>query len=150
VRLLENGLTKESLIGRDGTMKVTGVFQTGATNPDGSYIYTGVETRTLTVEQAYNYWGSVGERDEAHFVYDASFLKLRQITFGYDLPSSLLSKTPIKTLQLSFVARNLAILYKNTPNIDPEASYTNSSSQGLDYFGMPATRTFGFNLRATF
>ena len=49
-----------------------------------STAYTGVETRTLTVEQAKNYWGSVGESDEAHFVYDASFLKLRQITFGYE------------------------------------------------------------------
>ncbi len=67
--------------------------------------YTGVETRTLTVEQAENYWGSVGERDEAHFTYDASFLKLRQITFGYDIPASLLSKTPIKTLNLVFCCK---------------------------------------------
>ena len=149
VRLLEAGLTKESLLGRDGNLKITGVFENG-TNADGTTIYTDVETRTLTIEQANNYWQSVGERDEPHFVYDASFVKLRQITFGYDLPSSFLSRTPIKTLQLSFVARNLAILHKNTPNIDPESSYTNSSSQGLDYFGMPATRTYGFNLRATF
>jgi hypothetical protein len=125
------------------------VFENGL-NPDGSTKYTGVETRTLTIEQASNYWGSVGERDEAHFIYDASYVKLRQITFGYDLPSSLLSRTPVKTLQLSFVGRNLAILHKHTPNIDPEATYTTSSSQGLDYFGLPATRTFGFNLRVTF
>lgn len=39
---------------------------------------------------------------------------------------------------------------KNTDNIDPESSYTSSNAQGLDYFGMPATRTYGFNLRATF
>ena len=149
VRLLEAGLTKESLLGRDGNLQITGVFENGL-NPDGTTKYTGVETRTLTIEQAANYWQSVGERDEAHFVYDASFVKLRQITLGYDLPSSLLSKTPIRTLQLSFVARNLAILYKNTPNIDPEANYASSSSQGLDYFGVPSSRTFGFNLRATF
>ncbi len=149
VRLLEAGLTKESLLGRQGDLAITGVFEDGL-NPDGSTKYTGVETRTLTVEQAENYWGSVGERDEAHFTYDASFLKLRQLTFGYDLPASILSKTPIKTLNLSFVARNLAILFKNTPNIDPENSYSSSSSQGLDYFGVPATRTYGFNLRATF
>lgn len=148
VRLLEAGLTKESLIGREGQapLTITGVFE----DPDNPGTYGAVETRTLTVEQAQNYWGSVGERDEAHFVYDASFIKLRQITFGYDLPSSLLSRTPIKTLQLSFVARNLAILHKNTPNIDPESNYSSSSSQGLDYFGVPATRTYGFNLRATF
>jgi TonB-linked SusC/RagA family outer membrane protein len=149
VVLLESGLTKETLNGREGDLKITGVFENG-TNADGSTAYTGVETRTLTAEQAENYWYSVGERDEAHFVYDASFLKLRQITFGYDIPSSILGKTPIRTLTLSFVARNLAILYKNTPNIDPESSYSSSSSQGLDYFGVPSSRTFGFNLRATF
>jgi TonB-linked SusC/RagA family outer membrane protein len=144
VRLLEAGLTKESLIGRDGTLRLTGV--TPNTGGEGYIPF----DRTLTEEEAANYWGSVGERDEAHFVYDASFLKLRQITVGYDLPSSLLSKTPLRGLGLSFVARNLAILYKNTPNIDPEATYTTSSSQGLDYFGMPAIRSYGFNLRATF
>jgi hypothetical protein len=83
-------------------------------------------------------------------VYDASFVKLRQLTFGYNLPGSLLAKTPMKTLSLSFVARNLAILFKNKPNIDPESTYTTSAGQGLDYFGLPAIRTFGFNLRATF
>ena len=150
VRLLEAGLTKESLIGRDGTMQITGVFENGTNTEDGSTIYTGVETRTLTEEQAHYYWESVGERDEAHFIYDASFLKLRQLTFGYDFPARLLAKTPIRTLNVSFVARNLACLYKNTPNIDPEASYSSSSSQGLDYFGLPSTRSFGFNLRATF
>jgi hypothetical protein len=51
---------------------------------------------------------------------------------------------------LSLVARNLAILHKNVPNIDPESSYQSGNNQGLDYFGMPATRTYGINLRATF
>jgi hypothetical protein len=62
----------------------------------------------------------------------------------------LLSKTPFVNLTVSFVARNLAILYKKVPNIDPESSYTSSNAQGLDYFGMPATRSYGFNLRAIF
>jgi TonB-linked SusC/RagA family outer membrane protein len=150
VRLLQAGLSKESLIGRDGTMQITGVFQDGTTNTDGTPHYTGVETRTLTAEQAENYWGSVGSWDESHFVYDATFVKLRQVTFGYDLPAKLLSKTPVKSITLSFVARNLACLLKHTPNIDPEASYSSSNSQGLDYFGLPSTRSFGFNLKATF
>ena len=83
-------------------------------------------------------------------MYDASFAKLRQVTFGYTFPRAFLSKTPVQTLMLSFVGRNLAILYRNTDNIDPESSYSNGNSQGLDYFGMPPTRTYGFNLRATF
>jgi TonB-linked SusC/RagA family outer membrane protein len=148
VRLLEAGLTKESLIGRDGNLTVTGVTQNG-TNTDGTPIYEPF-SKTLTEEEAQDYWGNVGERDEAHFIFDASFLKLRQFTFGYDFPASFLSNTPIKTLGLSFVARNLAILYKNVPNVDPESSYQSGSSQGLDYFGVPTTRTYGFNLRVTF
>ena len=144
VRMTQNGLSKESLKGREGDLQITGVFE------NGSGGYTGVETRTLTIEQAANYWGSVGDNDQAHFTYDATFIKLRQVTFGYDLPGKLLAKTPIKTLNVSFVGRNLACLFKNTPNIDPESSYSNSSSQGLDYFGLPSTRTYGFNLRATF
>jgi TonB-linked SusC/RagA family outer membrane protein len=146
VRFLQAGQSKESLIGRDGNLKVTGVFE-DANNPG---TYSAVETRQLTIEQAENYWQALGDRDEAHFIYNASYLKLRQITFGYDLPTSLLSKTPFKTLGLSFVARNLAILYKNTPNIDPESTYTSTNAQGLDYYGMPATRTYGFNLKVTF
>jgi TonB-linked SusC/RagA family outer membrane protein len=73
VRMTQNGLSKESLAGREGDLKITGVFEDG-TNPDGSTKYTGVETRTLTIEQAQNYWGSVGDRDEAHFTYDATSL----------------------------------------------------------------------------
>jgi hypothetical protein len=107
-------------------------------------------TKTLTPGEARNYWGQLGNRAQENFVYDASFVKLRQITFGYNLPTKLFTKTPIRNLMLSFVARNLAILYKNVPNIDPESTYSSGNSQGLDYFGMPASRTYGFNLRATF
>jgi hypothetical protein len=92
----------------------------------------------------------LGERAQDRFIYDGSFAKLRQLTFGYNFPSSLLAKTPIQSLGLSFVARNLAILWKNVDNIDPESSYSSGNGQGLDYFGMPQTRTFGFNLRVGF
>ena len=83
-------------------------------------------------------------------MYDASFIKLRQLTFGYSFSKALLGKTPIKGLMISFVARNLATLYKKTPNIDPEATYTSSNAQGLDYYGLPASRSYGFNVRVTF
>jgi hypothetical protein len=83
-------------------------------------------------------------------MYDASFIKLRQISLEYSLPAKILTKTPFQTLALSIVGRNIACLLKHTPNIDPEYGYTDSAAQGLDYFGMPTTRTYGFNLRVTF
>ena len=142
--MTEAGFTKQTLKGRLGeeSLTVTGVTADGA----GFKPF----TKTLTPGEAANYWGNLGERAEENFVYDASFVKLRQVTLGFNLPKKIYDKTPIRNLTLSFVARNLAILYKNVDNIDPESSYTSSNSQGLDYFGMPATRTYGLNLRATF
>src|SRR5690606_35911090 len=104
-------------------------------------------TKTLTPQQARTYWERLGDRAQENFIYDASFAKLRQVTLGYSFPRSILGNTPLQNVTLSFVARNLAILYRETDNIDPEASYQNGNSQGLDYFGMPPVRSYGFNLR---
>jgi len=142
--MTQSGFTKQSLQGRAGEapLTVTGVTADG----------TGFKpfTKTLSPGEAQNYWNQLGERAQENFIYDASFVKLRQITLGYSLPAKMFANTPIRSLMLSFVARNLAILYKNVPNIDPESSYSSGNAQGLDYFGMPASRTYGFNLRATF
>lgn len=150
VRMTQAGFHKQTLLGRAGEdpLTVTGVVQNG-TDANGDPIYEPF-TKTLTPGEAQNYWSQLGERAAERFIYDASFVKLRQVTLGYSIPRQALGKTPIQGLTLSFVARNLAILYKNTENIDPESSYTSNNGQGLDYFGMPATRTYGFNLRATF
>ncbi|MEJ7586152.1 MAG: SusC/RagA family TonB-linked outer membrane protein [Ferruginibacter sp.] len=144
VRMTQAGFTKQTLLGREGEapLTVTGVIADGA----GYKPF----TKTLAPGEAQNYWGQLGNRAAEKFIYDASFIKLRQVTLAYNLPKRIFSKTPIQNVMLSLVARNLFILYKNVDNIDPESSYTSSNSQGLDYFGMPATRTYGFNLRATF
>lgn len=150
VRLTGAGHHKQTLAGREGEadLTVTGVTQNG-TDGSGNPIYEPF-TKTLTPGEAQNYWSQLSNRAQENFIYDASFAKLRQVTFGYSFPRTLLNKTPIKTLTLSFVGRNLAILFKNVDNIDPESGYSSSNAQGLDYFGMPATRSYGFNLRASF
>ncbi|MBK8501252.1 MAG: SusC/RagA family TonB-linked outer membrane protein [Saprospiraceae bacterium] len=153
-RLTSTGLTERSLLGRAGgePLVVKGVAKTG-TNDDGSPIYSPF-TKTLTSSEAQTYWGnsqSDGNGITEIWIYDASFVKFRSLSVGYNFPQSLMSKTPFRNLRLSFVGRNLAILHKNTPNIDPEASYSNSNGgQGLDYFGFPATRSYGFDLKADF
>ena len=148
MRATQQGFTKESLLGRAGEapLVVTGVTKDGST---GFKPF----SKTLTPGEAQNYWnqlGSEGNGAADKFMYDASFIKLRQITLGYSLPRKMLNGTPVQSVMISFVGRNLAILKKNTPNIDPESTYTSSNSQGLDYYGFPSTRTYGFNLRATF
>ena len=151
VRLTQTGLTEVTLQGREGKdpISVSGVAQTG-TNTDGSPIYEPF-SKTLTPSEAAAYWGATGSRVQDFFTYDASFAKLRQVSLGYNFPNSMLQNTPIQNLRLSFVGRNLAILHKNTPNIDPESSYNNNNGgQGLDYFGFPATRSYGFDLKVDF
>ena len=147
MRATQQGFTQQTLLGRLGEapLVVTGVTKDG----------TGFKpfSKTLTPGEAQNYWNQLGSEASGaadKFIYDASFIKLRQITLSYSLPTKLLGRTPIQSLMVSLVARNLAILHKNTPNIDPESSYTSSNSQGLDYFGFPSTRSYGFNVRLTF
>ena len=80
------------------------------------------------------------------YVYDASYAKLREITFGYTLPGSLVENTPFRNVRLSIIGRNLAILYKRVPHIDPETTTNSGNIQGIEGAATPSTRSFGFNL----
>ena len=104
---------------------------------------------TLDETEIPSFWGSYSGLAD-RFMYDASFIKLRQVSLGYRLPSKLLANTPVQSVSLSFVARNLFLLYSELENVDPESTYNNTNSQGLDYYGAPQTRTYGLNLKATF
>jgi hypothetical protein len=150
LRLTQWGLHEQSLQGREGEapLTVSGVTQSG-TDANGAPIYEAFD-KTLTAGEAQNYWNQMGNRVQDHFMYDGSFAKLRQLNFGYNFPRTILDKTPFQNLNLSFVGRNLSILWKKVENIDPEANYSSGNAQGLDYFGMPQTRSYGFNLRASF
>jgi len=82
-------------------------------------------------------------------VQDGSYIKLKELSLTYSLDPKWLSKTPIVGLDISLIARNvwLSTDYKG---VDPETSLTGANnSQGLDYFNMPGTRSYGVNLRLT-
>jgi hypothetical protein len=151
-RLDEWGLSERSVQGRDGEapIHITGVVANG----DGTF--TPID-RDLTANEAKNYWsgvngnGNIGAEAADNYIYDSGFGKLRQVTLGYSLPRSLLSNTPFQNVTVSFVARNLAILWKDVPNIDPESSYSAAAgAQGLEYFAMPSTRSYGFDINLKF
>ncbi|MDR0893104.1 MAG: SusC/RagA family TonB-linked outer membrane protein [Mediterranea sp.] len=103
-----------------------------------------------TPMRAQDYYTSLSMNAE-NFVYDASFIKLKELSFGYTFPRTLLKKTPLTALKLSFVARNLAYLMKHTPGTSPEGGYdTNMFSQAIDFMSVPYTRTFGFSINVGF
>lgn len=84
-------------------------------------------------------------------MYSATNVRLRELSLSYALPSELLAKTGfIKGLDISFIARNLFFFHKDAP-FDPDAVLsTGNANQGVDVFGMPTTRSMGFNVKFTF
>jgi len=100
-----------------------------------------------------NEWGTAFNYDyspTARYILDASYVKLRELALTYSLPSSLFTKGFIKDLSFSIVGRNLWIINKNTYHFDPEAAISAGNQQGIESGAYPATRTFGFDIKAAF
>ena len=79
-------------------------------------------------------------------VYDASFVKLREIAVSYPLPPAWAEKLHAQGIGVSLVGRNLWIIHKNLPNLDPESFYSNGNGQGIEYGSYPGSRSIGTNL----
>ena len=111
-------------------------------NDDGTYTenYIPVDPRS--------YWQTAASNCPSTFIYDNSYVKCREITFGYTFPEKWLGKA-VKSLSVSFVARNPFIIWKNIPNIDPDSGY-NTSGLGLEYGSLPSRRSYGFNVNVKF
>jgi len=86
----------------------------------------------------------------ARFVYDASYIKLREITLTYDLPEKFISKLYLTKASIGIVGSNLWIISKNLPYSDPETSQSSGNIQGWQSGTMPATKNIGFQLNLTF
>jgi TonB-linked SusC/RagA family outer membrane protein len=132
------GVMAETIPGR-----WTGVVGKGVKdNGDGTFVANDV------VVPAKNFYQSAFSNSVAEgSMFDATYVKLRQIQIGYKLPNSLLSGLPIRDVNFSIVGRNLAILYSKTPHVDPETGFSNSNgNQGLEFGQIPSTRSIGFNV----
>ena len=96
------------------------------------------------------YWKAIANDVQSPFIYDNSYVKCREITFGYTFPEKMLAPLKIvKGLNVSFVARNPFIIWKRIPNIDPDSGY-NTSGNGLEYGSLPSRRSYGFNVNVKF
>lgn len=86
-----------------------------------------------------------------YYMYDATNVRLRELSLAYQLPAAWVEKTKVlKKVQLSFVGRNLFFIYKNAP-FDPELVLsTGNDNQGIEVYSMPTTRSWGFALKCEF
>ena len=86
-----------------------------------------------------------------YYMYDATNIRLRELSLSYQLPASWMEKSKVlKKVQVSFIARNLFFFYKKAP-FDPDLVLsTGNDNQGIDVYGMPTTRSWGFSLKCEF
>lgn len=100
----------------------------------------------LPAQQYYKGFTNVDEQ----FVYDATFVKLREIKLGYNLPQSWIRPLGFQSANIAIVARNAAFIYKSVPNIDPETAFSTGNGQGLEDLTLPTVRNIGFNINIKF
>lgn len=127
------GVLQETLVGRDTGIVVKGVLANGTPN-----------TKRISAE-AYNH--SLYGTHEAH-VFDASYLKLRELKLGYALPVGVANRLGVSRAYMALVGRNLWLSAK-APNIDPETAFNSGNAQGLEHGQFPSQRSIGFNFSIT-
>ena len=149
--LQTGGLVKETLRNREGTFIDTdGVLVTA--NGDGTFT---TRDNDVPLLNAQDFWtslsGNSGSISEP-FVFDATYVKLREVGVSYTFPAKFLQSTFIDGLTVGVEGRNLALLYSKVPHIDPEATLFGSGADGfgVERASVPSTRSMGFNVRLTF
>lgn len=127
--LNENGIPRRNPIAEGGGTLLPGVKQDGTPND----IF--VDTQELYEERLFSVW--------ENWVYDRSFVKLRELSLGYDIPVSVYARTPFKAIVFSLIATNPWLIYAKNRDVDPSI-LENSWFEGGQ---LPNTRSFGFNVR---
>lgn len=146
-----SGQLEETLLGRDNgydlSVEGNGIISPGVIRTsDGSFI---PNTLKISSRDWHNRYYERSNVEAA--MYDASFIKLREVTIGYNLPGGALQRLPIQEARLSLVARNLALWTEN-PHFDPETMSMSGATliPGVEDMAFPSTRSIGFNLNLKF
>jgi hypothetical protein len=135
------GNSSRTLEYREGGIVVDGKIK----QADDSYLD---NDQTITAQQ---YWGAMSGIGE-NFIMDQTNVRLREFALTYNFPNSILGNSIVKGASISLIGQNLFFLYKGFEGgFDPEANLgTSNQGQGILYYSMPSTRSFGFNLNVKF
>jgi TonB-linked SusC/RagA family outer membrane protein len=137
-RLNANGVSIREPVADGGGVLLPGVNADGTPNE----VY-GEAGDYLTVE-GYVYMPA------ANYVYDASFVKLREVSIGYAFPDNLIERTFIESANVSLIGRNLWIIHSNVPYSDPEAGLSAGNIQGYQSGAYPNIKEIGLSLKLQF
>lgn len=135
----KNGKHMATLVGREEGFVAEGLSQTGGKNT--------VMVMPDNLSSYYNQIGNISEQ----FIYDASFVKMREVALRYRFANQKLEKIGIINASISLVARNLFTIYKDNDleNVDPESNIAANNQQGIERLGFPPTRNFGLTIKFT-
>lgn len=139
---LATGLYPESAV---GDIREKGTVWPGV-NPDGK-----TNTTNTRNPSAFGSLDGYARMPASRFVYDGSYVKLREAAIGYTLPKTVLAGTWVRDAKVSLVGRNLWIIHKNLPYADPENMVGGGlSSYGWSIGSLPTTRDIGLNVTLKF
>jgi TonB-linked SusC/RagA family outer membrane protein len=127
-------------------------YTDGQTTFHDGIIFNGVKadgSKNTTVLSAQAYYKALTNADEP-FVYSASYIKLREVKLGYTIPQKWAKSIGFQGASFAVVGRNLWIIHKNAPNIDPETAFNTGNGQGLEDLTLPTVRNIGFNVNLKF
>ena len=108
-------------------------------------------TKTWPVDQLDTYYNNQASISPiTTSIFDGSFIKLRSVILSYRIPANKLRFAKIQSINLSLVARNLAILYKKITDFDPESAFTIGNDQSYSSNTIPRTRDIGIDIIVKF
>ena len=142
--LFADGVTEQTLQGREGGLIFGDNFFSDETAvlEDGS-------PNTIPID-AETFWRNVGGRNAPVgevFTVEATNTRLRELTLGYNVPTSLFSRLPVSSFRISLVGRNLFFIHRASKNLDPDLMVgTFDAAEGFESFTPPSTRSLGLNL----
>lgn len=158
------GMTKISVGNNDlGNPKRDPLVQTGSqatgwvSDPtSGGVILPGVladgtpNTRRVAADNYAGPWG-YARNPAAGFVYDGGYVKLREVTLSYSLPTDVVKSIPaLNGVEVSLIGRNLWIISKSLPDADPEEQFSSGNISGYQGGAYPTARTFALNFKLKF
>jgi hypothetical protein len=135
----QSGACANTLVGREVDWNNPGIVGKGIDEATGE-----ANNINVTSEQWFQAKWLINEA----YTYDLSYVKLREVRFAYDLPTSIVERLSASAASVSLVGRNLWT-HKKIPNIDPEFAYSSGNGEGFEYMPIPQNRSIGINLQIT-
>jgi len=151
-----NGIKRNDGIIPDGVLNDGITVNVGGQPVDlgGMTYQEAVAKQYLQPIPAYVYYENLSQWSSGireYSIFENSWVALREVSLGYNLPASIIRKIKLNSLRISITGRNLGYLYKTAKDgINPEGIYSNRAAAFAEYGGWPYVRSLGFNINTTF